>query len=129
MTVEIVLGLKPVQMEDKWFIYHKEGWLYFHRSWTGALIYWMKLDGSPSGVRVAESWVNRNPDEYNATDTEYDRYLVDFIIRSSLLKQDVKFPIRTSENTIQKRIRQHSINETGYAEKEIPTRKPWWKFW
>ncbi|WP_223257705.1 hypothetical protein [Pectobacterium peruviense] len=28
-------GIIPKQMEDKWFIYFEDGWLRFHRSWTG----------------------------------------------------------------------------------------------
>jgi hypothetical protein len=40
---KLMEGLVPVEMEDKWFVYFEDGWLYFHRSWTGALIYWIKL--------------------------------------------------------------------------------------
>ena len=29
-------GLIPAAMEDKWFVYFDHGWLYLHRSWTGA---------------------------------------------------------------------------------------------
>lgn len=29
------LGLIPQEMEDKWFVYFENGWLYLHRSWTG----------------------------------------------------------------------------------------------
>src|SRR5262245_51086309 len=70
-------GLLPEAMEDKWFIYFESGWLYLHRSWTGSLIYWLKHDGSPTGVRVAESWVNRDPEQYRETDLSYDRQLLD----------------------------------------------------
>ena len=27
------IGLIPQQMEDKWFIFYEEEWLYFHRSY------------------------------------------------------------------------------------------------
>ncbi len=57
---QLMHGFVSKQMEDKWFIYFEDGWLRFHRSWTGAYIYALRLDGSPAGVRVAESWVNRN---------------------------------------------------------------------
>jgi hypothetical protein len=32
-------GLVPEEMEDKWFIYWKDGTLFFHRSWTGYCLY------------------------------------------------------------------------------------------
>ena len=32
-------GVVPEAMEDKWFIYWKEGMLFFQRSWTGFCIY------------------------------------------------------------------------------------------
>jgi hypothetical protein len=85
-------GFIPKAMEDKWFIYFEDGWLFFHRSWTGALIYALRLDGSPAGVRVIEAWVNRNPDQYKLKDTEFDRKLVRYLIDSILLGKSVPFP-------------------------------------
>lgn len=81
-----MLGLVPEQMEDKWFIYYEDSWLRFHRSWTGVFIYGLRLEGSSDGVRVIDSWVNRNTEQYAAQDTDYDRKLVRFIIDAFLLK-------------------------------------------
>jgi len=89
---EMMQGFIPKQMEDKWFIYFEDGWLRFHRSWTGAAIYALRLEGSPAGVRVIESWVNRNPAQYTLKDTEFDRKLVTYLIDSILLKKSVPFP-------------------------------------
>lgn len=36
---KITRGYLPQAMEDKWFIYYEDGWLYFHRSWTGVGIF------------------------------------------------------------------------------------------
>jgi hypothetical protein len=64
----------PKDMEDKWFIYFErgpanrppeaqesaspQGWLLFHRSWTGACIYGLHLERAPGGgARVVDSWV------------------------------------------------------------------------
>ncbi|AOR65592.1 hypothetical protein [Pectobacterium wasabiae] len=86
-------GVIPKQMEDKWFIYFEDGWLRFHRSWTGFFIYAVKLDGSPAGVRVTDSWVNREPEQYASTDLAYDRNMLRYLIDVSLLKkQDISFP-------------------------------------
>ena len=59
----LMLGAVPAEMDDKWFVYFNDGWLHFHRSWTGFHIYALRLDGSPGGVRVTDSWVNREPDQ------------------------------------------------------------------
>jgi hypothetical protein len=83
----LMQGLKPEAMEDKWFIYFEDGWLYLHRSWTGSVIYWLKFEGSPAGIRVTESWVNRDPGQYTETDIAYDRAMLDFLIRRMLLGQ------------------------------------------
>jgi hypothetical protein len=64
----------------------------FHRSWTGAAIYALRLDGSSLGVRVVESWVNRNPEQYKLTDAEFDRELVTYLVDTILLKKSVPFP-------------------------------------
>lgn len=82
---ELQHGLVPDGMEDKWFIYFESGWLCFHRSWTGAFIYALQLEDHDGAVRVASSWVNRDPAQYNATDTAYDRKFVAFLIDAFLL--------------------------------------------
>ena len=90
----ITNGLIPIGMEDKWFIFYADSWLYFHRSWTGVLIYALKLDRSPVDGRIVKSWVNRDPEQYRERDIDYDRRLVDFLIRAFLLGENAKFPIR-----------------------------------
>jgi hypothetical protein len=90
---QLMLGLVPRDMEDKWFIYFEDGWLLFHRNWTGALIYAIRLGGSPAGVRVVDSWVSRNREQYRLKDTAYDRKLARFLIDAFLLKKsDAVFP-------------------------------------
>ena len=49
---KILDGFKPRDMDDKWFIYAEEGWVYFIRSWSGKYIFGLKLDGSPAGVHI-----------------------------------------------------------------------------
>lgn len=90
----MALGLVPQQMEDKWFIYAKGDQLYFHRSWTGSCIFWLRFEGTPEGYRVVESWVNRDPGQYGETDTAYDRAMLAFLIDALLLGKRVSFPLR-----------------------------------
>ena len=114
------LGLIPREMEDKWFVYFENGWVYLHRSWTGFLIYWLRLDGCPDGVRVVESWVNRNSDQYLETDTAYDRMMLDFLLRRMLLGHEVDFPVRSADNpTNTPGVYQHHVVGRAYPEKTV----------
>jgi len=70
-------GFAPRDMDDRWFVYFEDGWLNFHRSWTGSHVYALKLEGSPFGVRVVEGWVSRDED-YRSPGIEHDR---DFIVK------------------------------------------------
>jgi hypothetical protein len=115
---QLMLGLVPQGMEDKWFIYHADGVLRFHRSWTGAFIYALRLDGSPAGVRVTDSWVNRDPEQYRETDTEYDRRLVGFLIDAFLLERpDVRFPMPPSAEGMPRGVYQHNQVGRAYPER------------
>ena len=92
-TDQLIDGVVPIAMEDKWFIYFDEGWLRFHRSWTGAFIYGLRLERLSNGYRVQESWVSRDPEQYGCRDTKYDRQLVRFLIDALLLHRSATFPI------------------------------------
>jgi hypothetical protein len=78
-------GYVPKNMDDKWFIFFENGWLYFHRSWTGHCIYGVRLDGSPNGVRVVEAWVNHNKEQYNSPGVETDLRMVQQLFATRLL--------------------------------------------
>jgi hypothetical protein len=78
-------GYIPKDMDDKWFIFFEDGWLYFHRSWTGHCIYGVKIDGSPNGVLVTDAWVNRDKEQYNSSSLETDARMVQQLITSLLL--------------------------------------------
>jgi hypothetical protein len=69
-------GHVPVGMDDKWFVYCDDDWLHFHRSWTGAHIYALRLVGGPSGAHVVDGWVNRDPEEYRSPGLEHDQQMV-----------------------------------------------------
>ena len=81
----IMMGFCPKEMEDKWFIFFQDNFLYFHRSWTGHCIFVLQFIFTPSGVSVGESWVNRNPEQYRSnsisTDKNILQSLIDFLIR------------------------------------------------
>ncbi len=72
MGQRMVAGHIPEGMDDRWFILMENGWLLFHRSWTGNCIFGLKVDGLSEGVAINEGWVSRKTDEYSSTDIERD---------------------------------------------------------
>ena len=46
------LGLIPVEMEDKWFLYHQDDQLFCHRSWTGQCDYIVEFARCEEGYRA-----------------------------------------------------------------------------
>jgi hypothetical protein len=118
-------GLIPQEMEDKWFAYFENGWLYLHRSWTGELIYWLRLEGCPTGMCVVESWVNRDAEQYRETDISYDRALLDFLLRGLILGHRIPFPARHKDvETGPAGLYQHHMIGRKYPEKVLPDDRP-----
>jgi hypothetical protein len=112
----LVMGLIPQGMEDKWFVYFEHGWLLFHRSWTGACIYGLQLEGSPEGARVVDSWVSRDPAQYKGTDVDYDRKLLRFLIEAFLLRLPAAFPMPAGVESTPPGLYQHSVVGRAYPE-------------
>jgi ADP-ribosylglycohydrolase len=83
-------GLIPQQMEDKWFVYYEDDWLYFHRSWTGFGIYKVKLNKEQQGYSIKEFWVERNLEKYKNESDNFDIENFSFLIARGLLGIDVR---------------------------------------
>ena len=47
-------GVLPEEMEDKWFVFYEEPWLYLHRSWTGICCFQVRFEESAGGARIVE---------------------------------------------------------------------------
>jgi len=45
MGQRMTAGHIPEGMDDRWFILMENGWLLFHRSWTGHCIFGLKVNG------------------------------------------------------------------------------------
>jgi hypothetical protein len=73
-------GLIPRQMEDKWFIYYEEPWVYVHRSWSGHCIYMARFEATDAGHTVAEVWANRDPAQYNERSAANDAALLSILL-------------------------------------------------
>jgi len=74
-------GHVPIDMDDKWFIHFEDDWLHFHRSWTGAHIFALRLDAGPAGTYVAEGWASRDPEQYRSLGADQDQRTVVELIR------------------------------------------------
>ena len=83
-------GLIPQQMEDKWFIFYENDWLYFHRSWTGFGLYKAQLIKEQDGYSIKEFWAERNHEKYENKDDNADIENISFLIARGLLGIDVR---------------------------------------
>ena len=83
-------GFVPEAMEDKWFIYHEDDWLYFHRSWTDFGIYMCKLIKDQHGVFIKEFEAERNQEKYGNVDDAEDVRVFVTLIAHLLLGIDVQ---------------------------------------
>ncbi|NEW80788.1 MAG: ADP-ribosylglycohydrolase family protein [Mariniphaga sp.] len=77
-------------MEDKWFIFYENDWLYFHRSWTGFGIFKALLIKGQDGYSITEFWAERNQDKYSVEDDQSDIETLLFLINEGLLDIDTR---------------------------------------
>ena len=109
----ITLGLVPRVMEDKWFVFHDDSWLFFHRSWTGLCVYAFRLRAEGEGSVVEEAWVNRAPEQYRETDDAHDVALLSFLVDALLLGLCVPFPVRANVDPSKASLLMHHV--VGHA--------------
>ena len=118
-------GLIPQEMEDKWFVFYEDDWLYLHRSWTGACIYGLRFEPTDAGVSVVESWASRDTNHYKQTRIDYDRTMLKFLIDAFLLGKRVAFPVPSDvPASVPAGIYQHHLVGRAYPETAHPTDKP-----
>jgi hypothetical protein len=73
-------GHVPLDMDDRWFVFYEEPWLYLHRSWTGFCVYQVRFEPTTDEVRCAESLVNRESRQYRMTDDDRDVLFLKFLL-------------------------------------------------
>ena len=96
---QISLGVIPHDMDDRWFVFLEEDWLYLHRSWTGICIYQCRLEKRGDRYVLAETWVNRDSNEYGRTDDVHDATLLVRLINGLLLGKWERMPPRAEPAT------------------------------
>jgi hypothetical protein len=113
-------GVIPKAMEDKWFIFLEIDSLHFHRSWTGAEIYCIRLQQAGDVWRVSDSWVNRDPEQYRGSDLAYERELLRFIIDGLMLRKPATFPLPPGSGAAPAGVVQHTYIGRAFPEKPAP---------
>jgi hypothetical protein len=116
---KLSFGLMPMSMDEKWYMFLEDDWLYFHRSWTGKCIYQLMFEKKGSDYLIKKALVNRDETQYKETDLEHDERLIMFIIENLLLGNKTPFPIRADDDNYPKGAIQHSFSGTGYSETRI----------
>ncbi|HLJ87791.1 MAG TPA: hypothetical protein VKZ53_13280 [Candidatus Angelobacter sp.] len=121
-------GLIPKQMEDKWFIYYEEPYLFFHRGWTGQPVYRVKLQRLNDGAETTEALWSKELAKDSGLDREYQAHLIDFLISNLLLGQIKAFPAPSGMNESKHPLFQHHVSGTSYpiAESGPNGRLPWY---
>ena len=79
-------GFIPKQMEEKWFIFYENNWLYFHRSWTGFGIFSAQLINEQGSYVIKEFWAERNKEKYKNESAKVDIETISFLIAGELLR-------------------------------------------
>lgn len=65
------IGLKPKDMDDKWFIYFENNQLYFHRSWTGSCIFIASItEKNSQDIFINNVMITQNKQEFNVPERE-----------------------------------------------------------
>jgi hypothetical protein len=103
-------GLIPKEMEDKWFIFYEDGYLYFHRSWTGRGIFKAEIIKEDNGYIIKEFSAEADKKISKMNDEKNIRTFV-MLISMGLLK----IPYNDLDNRI-KGINSYENNEKGALE-------------
>ena len=86
-VIRMKRGFIPKEMEQKWFIYCTDEYIYFHRSWTGNLIYKVYIyEGSDGEWVISCAEINRDPDQYGGMDNSEDERIIFELIDEYLLQ-------------------------------------------
>ena len=75
-------------MDDKWFIFFEDDWLFFHRSWNGVCVYQLKIKPSLDTFQVTEALITRDDSQFNVgEDLSFNLDLISSLIDDRLLNR------------------------------------------
>ena len=103
-TVEFSLirkGYAP-EYDEKWVMFFDsiKNELRMYRSWTGYCIHGLNFREHSRGSEIFESWVNRDPEQYESTNTEHDADVVNWLIDVFLLGRQRDFPSASKSDEV-----------------------------
>src|SRR5258706_1131490 len=107
-------GLIPEAMEDKWFIYFEEPYLFLHRSWTGKPA--SRVRFAVNGERLAVSEALCVSDLLQQNGPDYQARLLDFLVSNLLLAKAKPFPLPEGLAEPTEGVFQHHVAGTGYPQ-------------
>ncbi len=110
-------GIVPRDMEDKWFVFFESDVLYFHRSWTGTLIYRVQLSVSASGGTIESAEVLDDKEFYRRGSKRDEVRMLGFLVAALLLGKDVEFPMPSSMKNSPPGAYQHNVVGRAYPER------------
>lgn len=118
----IARGLIPDRMEDKWFVYHENATVFFHRSWTGYCIFQVGLVRQNDTYVVSDVLVNRDETQYSGSNAAYDQQLLLFLINHLLLGQRQPLPVPAGVPTdIATALYHHHVAGAGHKKPHVAT--------
>ena len=106
-------GFVPVEMEDKWFMYFEEPYLYLHRSWTGQPVFKLEFKENTNGYYVNNALLSSDLAKEN--ELEYQGQLALFLVSNILLGKSILFPKPVHIEELISGVYQHHISGTGYV--------------
>jgi hypothetical protein len=118
---QLQMGIIPKVMEDKWFIYYEQPYLFLHRSWTGQSVYRLALKEVKGGAEVTEAlWSKELANRFkDSPHMEYQAHLLDFLISNLLLGQSKPFPMPPGVDEPSPGLIQHHVSGTGYPQSKL----------
>jgi hypothetical protein len=106
-------GLIPEVMEDKWFIFFENDWLFCHLSWTGACVFAVEFIREETSWKVRKVEVNRDPKQYRTPKGVHDAKLLLFLIDTLLLGKNVQFPGTSNDRPEMKALKTWTVIGRG----------------
>jgi hypothetical protein len=87
---QLELGMMPQSMDDHWFGFFEDDWMYFHRSWSGICKYMLSIVRADDGsARIGEAWANAQ--ERVTIIPNYDARMLRYLVER-VLGNDWPFP-------------------------------------
>lgn len=76
----LIQGVIPRSQDDRWFAFEVDDWFSLCRSATGNCIFRVRLEETDRSWKIAEAWVNRDPDQYDSVDDAADTLMLERLL-------------------------------------------------